>query len=373
MNVRFAGRDALREITAYRSTESSNATGDAPVVFDLSSNELALPPLPAVLAAARNGLSRIARYPDPAVRSLTEEISHHLGVAAEEVAVGPGSAGVLQQILLALCGEGDEVVYAWPGFDAYPLLVAMCGATGVQIPLTASGHHDLGAIRSRVCARTRAVILCSPHNPTGTVIDQIELRDFLGSLPDHVVTVLDEAYVEFDAGDDRGDLPDAVRAHGNTVVLRTFSKAYGLAGLRVGYAAGPQRVMTTVRKTALPFGVTHFAEQAAILSLHSRAELRRRLDAVAASRDELTSALRELGLPVLASRANFVWLPLRSASESFTRAAAAAGVKTRACPGHGVRISVGEPEAHQTLLTALARTDLGTWSRDTCPDASSAN
>ncbi|MDI5968836.1 histidinol-phosphate transaminase [Streptomyces sp. SL13] len=362
MNVRYAGRSTLRDMTAYRGSESSNAEGDPPVAFDLSSNELFLPPLPTVLSVIEEGFTRLARYPDPTARALTGEIAGHLRVEADEVAVGPGSAGVLQQILLALCGEGDDVIYAWPGFDAYPLLVAMCGASSVHIPLTASGHHDLEAIRARVSARTKVVILCSPHNPTGTMIDDARLRSFLRSLPDHVVTVLDEAYVEFDRGGDPPGRSEVIREHGNTVLLRTFSKAYGLAGLRVGYAAGSRQIIATVRKAALPFGVTHLAERAAISSLHSAAELRDRLHAVSAAREELTAGLAALGLPVLPSRANFVWLPLTCAAESLARAAAAAGVKVRACPGQGVRISVGGAAAHRLLLTALDRTDRANWS-----------
>jgi histidinol-phosphate aminotransferase len=362
VNARFAGRSTLRDVTGYRSTESSNPEGRPPVAFDLSSNELILPPLPSVLGVIEEGLPQLGRYPDPTAQALTEEIAGRLRLRADEVAVGPGSAGVLQQILLALCGAGDDVVYAWPGFDAYPLLVAICGAAGVPVPLTAAGDHDLDGICDRVGGRTRVVILCSPHNPTGTVIDRGRLRAFLHSLPDHVVAVLDEAYVEFDRGGDPPGTPEVMCEHDNTVVLRTFSKAYGLAGLRVGYAAGPRQIMATVRKTALPFGVTRIAEQAAILSLQSGAELRGRLDAVTASRQELTAGLRGLGLPVLPSRANFVWLPLASAAEAFARTAAEAGVKVRACPGHGVRISVGEAEAHQTLLTALGRTDHRHWS-----------
>ncbi|MES4887044.1 histidinol-phosphate transaminase [Streptomyces sp. NPDC096012] len=361
MNVRFTERSMLRDMTAYRSTEPSSAGKNAVIAYDLSSNELALPPLPTVLPVIEEGFARLARYPDPTARALTGEIADRVCVCPDEVAVGPGSAGVLQQILLALCGEGDEVLYAWPGFDAYPLLVAVCGAAGVRVPLTPSGGHDLDAFRDRVSARTRVVILCSPHNPTGTVIDHEQLHGFLDALPDHVVAVLDEAYVEFDQGGDPPGLPEVLRDHGNTVVLRTFSKAYGLAGLRVGYAVGPRQVMATVRKAALPFGVTHMAEQAAIRSLRSEAELRGRLAAVAAEREELTAGLRALGLPVLPSRANFVWLPLTSAAEPFVRAAATAGVKIRACPGYGVRISVGEAEAHEVLLAALGRTDRTQW------------
>ncbi|MBT2407841.1 MULTISPECIES: histidinol-phosphate transaminase [unclassified Streptomyces] len=360
-NVSFAERSTLQDMTAYRAKESANADGSSRITFDLSSNELAHPPLATVLAGIEEDLSRLGRYPDPTARDLTEEIARHLCVSTDEVAVGPGSAGVLQQILLGLCGAGDEVVYAWPGFDAYPLLVAISGATSVHVPLTASGHHDLDEIRTRVNARTKVVILCSPHNPTGTIIDQGKLHAFLHSLPDHVVTVLDEAYVEFERGGDPPGKPEVLRAHGKTVVLRTFSKAYGLAGLRVGYAAGPRQVMATVRKTAIPFGVTRLAERAAILSLRSGPELRERLAAVTAARAELTAGLRELGLPVLPSHANFVWLPLTSAAQSFAEVAAAEGVKVRASPGQGVRISVGEAEAHRILLRALGRRDRGNW------------
>ena len=359
MNVTSAERGTLRDMTAYRVMESSYTAGSPRITFDLSSNELAHPPLPTVLAGVEECLPRLGRYPDPTARELTEEIAGHLCLSPDEVAVGPGSAGALQQILLALCGEGDEVVYAWPGFDAYPLLVAVSGATSVRVPLTESGDHDLDEIRARVGARTRVVILCSPHNPTGSVIDQGKLHGFLRSLPDRVIAVVDEAYVEFERGGDPPGVPEVLRENGNTVILRTFSKAYGLAGLRVGYAAGPRQVMATVRKTAIPFGVTRLAERAAILSLRSPAQLRDRMAAVIAARTELTAGIRELGLPVLPSRGNFVWLPLTSAAESFARAAAMAGVKVRAFPGHGVRITVGEAEAHRILLTALGHRDRG--------------
>ncbi|MDT0264369.1 histidinol-phosphate transaminase [Jatrophihabitans lederbergiae] len=354
-------RSALLDVTAYRSSDAPGGGGSLELEFDLSNNELTHPPLPSVVAAIEATLSQLARYPDPTARTLTEQLAGHLSIPAENVAVGPGSAGVLQQILLALCCEGDEVVYAWPGFDAYPLLVAVCGATSLRVPLTASGEHDLDGIRLRVGPRTRVIVLCSPHNPTGTVIDTDRLQGFLRSLPEHVVTVLDEAYIEFDHCGNLPGRPAILQHHGNVVVLRTFSKAYGLAALRVGYAAGPPQVMAAVRKTALPFGVTQLAEQAAIVSLHSGAELRERMAAVAAARQQLVDGLRALQLPVLTSRANFVWVPLPSSARRFADTAASAGVKVRECPGHGVRISMGEAEAHRALLAALGRADRSQW------------
>lgn len=358
----FVERGTLRDQRAYRSADAADSVDSAGQCFDLSNNELALPPLPSVLAAIQGGLSGLDRYPDPSARALTHRVAAHLELTPDHVAVGPGSAGVLQQILLALCGEGDEVVYAWPGFDAYPLLVAISGATSVRVPLTAAGDHDLEAMLDRVGPRTRVVVLCSPHNPTGTVIDPERLACLLARLPDHVVTVLDEAYVEFQRGGDPGGQPSAVSGGcNNVVVLRTFSKAYGLAGLRVGYAAGPPELIATVRKAALPFGVTNIAEQAAIVSLNSGAELAERMAAVATARTELTVGLRALGLTVMPSQANFVWLPLTNSSEALTGTAAAGGVKLRACPGHGVRVSVGRSPAHHALLSALGRAKHTTW------------
>jgi histidinol-phosphate aminotransferase len=357
----FVERGTLRDQRVYRSADGADSVDSAGPRFDLSNNELALPPLPSVLAAIQGGLSGLDRYPDPGARALTDRVAAHLDLTPDHVAVGPGSAGVLQQILLALCGEGDEVVYAWPGFDAYPLLVAISGATSVRVPLTAAGDHDLEAMLDRVGPRTRVVVLCSPHNPTGTVIDPERLTCFLARLPDHVVTVLDEAYVEFHRGGDPGGRPPVVSGRRNVVVLRTFSKAYGLAGLRVGYAAGPPAVIATVRKAALPFGVTAIAEQAAIVSLNSGAELAERMAVVATARTELTVGLQALGLMVMPSQANFVWLPLTDSSEALTGTAAAGGVKVRACPGHGVRVSVGRSPAHHALLSALGRAKRTTW------------
>ncbi len=354
-------RSALHGVAAYRSTDSRRGEGAPECRFDLSNNELAHPPLPSVLAAVEAALPRLARYPDPAARALTEQLADHLCIPADTVAVGPGSAGVLQQLLLALCGEGDEVVYAWPGFDAYPLLVAVCGATSIRVPLTDTGEHDLDGIRARVGSRTRVVLLCSPHNPTGTVIDIGRLREFLLSLPEHVVTVLDEAYIEFDREADPPGRPAVLGNPGNVVVLRTFSKAHGLAGLRVGYAAGPQPVIAAVRKTALPFGVTSLAEQAAIVSLRSGKELRARMAEVAVARQQLFDGLRALRLPALASRANFVWVPLRASACQFSDTAVNAGVKVRAYPDHGVRVSVGRAEAHRALLAALGQADRSRW------------
>ncbi|MFJ8314016.1 MULTISPECIES: aminotransferase class I/II-fold pyridoxal phosphate-dependent enzyme [unclassified Streptomyces] len=339
----------LNRLPAYRSTDPTAQHTDG--VIDLANNELALPPLPAVAESLRHNADRVNLYPDPTARTLHHTVSRHFATDPERVVVGPGSGAVLQQFLLALCGPGDEVLHPWPGFDAYPLLVALAGARGTPIPLTAAGGHDLPAFAAMVTARTRVIILCSPHNPTGSRIPHPELREFLAALPPHVVTVLDQAYVEFDEEEDTSDL-DLMHARPQTVLLRTFSKAYGLAGLRAGYAFAAPGLAALGRRTLLPFSVTRLAERAAQISLDHPQQLISRLELVRRGRTRLYEGLCAEGLAPLRSYGNFVWLPLGAAAERFATAALRAGVRVRACPGEGVRISVGGDEAHRRVLAA---------------------
>ncbi|MEV7086865.1 aminotransferase class I/II-fold pyridoxal phosphate-dependent enzyme [Streptomyces sp. NPDC093085] len=338
----------LDKFAAYR---SDGATPDAPDILDLSNNELMLPPLPAVAESLHRSGLRVNLYPDPAARFLKANLARHFGAEPAETVVGPGSGGVLQQLLLVLAGRGDEVLYAWPGFDAYPLLVAVTGATGVPVPLTATGEHDLPELLGRVTSRTRAVILCSPHNPTGRRIPRDTLREFLAALPPRVAAIVDQAYMEFDEEEDPHDL-GLIREYPNVVLLRTFSKAYGLAGLRVGYAFASAEIALRARKTVIPFSVTHSGEQAAVTSLAQGEELARRLAHVRRLRADLHADLGAQGLTPIPSSANFVWLPLGGESDRFAEAALRAGVLVRSYSGDGVRISVGTEEAHRRVLIA---------------------
>ncbi|WP_438289711.1 aminotransferase class I/II-fold pyridoxal phosphate-dependent enzyme [Streptomyces sp. HUAS TT7] len=344
--------EELARLPAYRSADPAAKGADG--VLDLSNNELALPPLPAVVESLGHSGGRVNLYPDPTARTLLNTVARHYDVDPDEVVVGPGSGAVLQQLLLALCGHGDEVLYPWPGFDAYPFLIATAGARGTPVPLTASGEHDLAAFAAAVTSRTRMVILCSPHNPTGRRITRSDLTDLLAAFPPRVVTVLDQAYVEFDEKQEVEDL-DHRSAGPRTVLLRTFSKAYGLAGLRAGYAFAAPDVAGPARKTQLPFSVTYAAEHAAGVSLAQPRQLAERMETVRHARTALYEALRAQGLTPLPSYANFVWLPLGADAERFGAAALAAGVRVRAFPGQGVRISVGGDEAHRRVLSAARR------------------
>ncbi|MGW4239886.1 aminotransferase class I/II-fold pyridoxal phosphate-dependent enzyme [Streptomyces sp. NPDC004749] len=341
---------ATERFPAYRDDETPYAapSGD---LWDLSNNEISLPPPPQVLSVLRSESERAHLYPDPRAGLLVDALAGHFPVDRGSVLVGPGSAGVLQQLLLTLCGPGDEVVHAEPCFDAYPLLIAISAARGVPVPLTATGEHDLRAMRARVGADTRVVILCSPHNPTGTSLTPSDLHDFLVGLPPGVITILDQAYVEFDGESDPRDL-GLLHAHRDLVLLRSFSKAHGLAGLRVGYAIAPPALVARARKTAIPFSVTRGAERAAIASLRERDTLRQRMAYVRGQRDSLFKHLSDAGLAPLPSRGNFLWMPLGAGSERFAEASARAGVKVRAYPGQGVRVTVGNEAAHRALIAA---------------------
>lgn len=341
---------ATEPLPSYRDDDPSYAAFPE-VLWDLSNNEISLPPLPQVQEILRRESERAHLYPDPRARFLVNALSTHFAVDRGSILVGPGSAGVLQQLLLTLCGPGDEVLYAAPGFDAYPLLIETSAARGIPVPLTAAGDHDLDAMRAEVTPDTRVVILCSPHNPTGKSLSPSVLGEFLVGLPPGVITIIDQAYVEFDEAINPRDL-ELLHTHGDVVLLRTFSKAYGLAGLRAGYALAPPAVAARARKTAIPFSITRGAEQTAIASLREQDALRQRTAHIREQREHLFQLLSAAGLAPLPSRGNFIWIPLGPRSAYFTEESARAGVKVREFPGQGVRVTVGSESAHRLLMSA---------------------
>jgi histidinol-phosphate aminotransferase len=342
-------RFALQAVPAYK-------PGKPPVPrpgltsYKISSNENPYPPLPSVLATATEWAGRMNRYPDMFVTALTERVSEWLEVPVEDVVVGPGSVGVLVQLINAMCDEDDEVVYAWRSFEAYPIVVALAGAHSVQVPLDAEARHDLDAMAAAVTARTKVVLVCSPNNPTGPSVRAAELEEFLGKVPRRVLVVIDEAYLEFVRDEDQIDGIDFYRRHPNVMVLRTFSKAYGLAGLRVGYGVAHDPVSAGLRKCALPFGVTEIAQRCAIASLAAADELAERVAAIVDERARVVAALAEQGWKAPDTQANFVWLPLGEDTEAFTAAAAEAGLSVRPFAGEGARCSIDVPEANDQLL-----------------------
>ena len=318
--------------------------------YKISSNENPYPPLPSVLQVVQDALLTMNRYPDMGTVALREAIAKHFDVQADEVATGTGSVGLLGTLLQITCEAGDEVVYAWRSFEAYPIVVGLSGATGVQVPLDDESRHDLSAMADAITDRTRLVIVCSPNNPTGPAVRAAELDAFLDRVPSDVLVVLDEAYLEFNRDPEAATALAVWRSRPNVAVLRTFSKAYGLAGLRVGYCIAHEQVASALRTAAVPFGVSHVAQQAAIASLAAYDELDERVQALVAERDRMLIGLRDLGYAVPDTQANFVWLPLGDKTLDFAAAAEAAGVVVRPFAGDGVRCSIGEVEATDRLL-----------------------
>jgi histidinol-phosphate aminotransferase len=321
--------------------------------FKLSSNESPFGPLPSVLKIITEAAAGVNRYPDNGAVELTEAIADHFGVPASHLAVGCGSVGVAQQLLEAVSEPGAEVIYAWRSFEAYPYLSDLAGATSVRVPLREE-THDLAAMADAVTERTRLIFVCNPNNPTGTVVRRAELEDFLGRVPQDCLVVLDEAYAEYvrDA-----DVPDGItlyRDRPNVAVLRTFSKAYGLAGLRVGFLVGHEVVAAAVRKTMLTFSVNALAQAAAVASLEAEPELLERVQTVVKERDRVRDELLGLGWTVPPTEANFVWLRLGSDTAEFAAACDREGVSIRPFGAEGARVSIGDHEANDAFL-AIAR------------------
>jgi histidinol-phosphate aminotransferase len=318
--------------------------------YKLSSNENPNDPLPGVLEAAAQAAAHMNRYPDMGCTALYAALADKLDVPTTDLAAGTGSVAVLYHLLQAFCESGDEVVYAWRSFEAYPIAVSVTGATSVQVPLTDDARHDLDAMAAAITDRTKVVIVCTPNNPTGPSVGRAELTAFLDKVPPHVLVVVDEAYREFVRSEDPVDAVELYRERANVVAMRTFAKAYGLAGFRVGYVVAREPVAAAVRACALPFGVSSVAQAAAVASLEREAELLERVEQIVAERERVVAALREQGWEVPDAQGNFVWLPLGGRTGDFAAAAEQAGIMVRPFAGEGVRVSIGEPAGNDVFL-----------------------
>jgi histidinol-phosphate aminotransferase len=326
-----------------------------PGSIKLASNETVFGPLPSVRTAIERATDSVNRYPDSACVQLKAELAKHLSsansadVAPEQVAVGCGSVSLCQQLIQITASAGDEVIFGWRSFELYPPQVQVAGATAIKVPLT-DHTFDLYAMLAAVTDRTRLIFVCNPNNPTSTVVDPDALARFVEAVPSHIVIAIDEAYAEYIRD---GMLPDSLelaRARSNVVVLRTFSKAYGLAGLRVGYAVGHPELITALDKVFVPFSVTGISQAAAIASLNAADELLARTDAVVAERSRVGAALRDAGFSLPPTQANFVWLPLGPRTADFVARAADARIVVRPYGTDGVRVTVGAPEENDALL-----------------------
>jgi histidinol-phosphate aminotransferase len=345
MTVRL--RPVLKSLPAY--VPGRNLPG----AIKLASNEITYPPLPYVLERIMATASTANRYPDNSCAELTAALASKFEVPPEHIAIGCGSVSLCQQLVLATAAEGDEVIFGWRSFEAYPIITAMSGAVPVMIPLK-DQTFDLPAMAAAITSRTRLIFVCNPNNPTGTAVRGDALVEFLDGVPAEILVVLDEAYREFVTAKSVVDGTTLLARYPNLIVLRTFSKAYGLAGLRVGYGiAADPAVATAVRQTGLPFSVNQVAQAAAAASLEPEAEqqLIQRVAEVTAERTRVTAELRSVGYSLPDSEANFVWLadvdPI-----AFGTGCEQRGVIVRVFAGSGVRVTIGAPAENDTFLKA---------------------
>jgi histidinol-phosphate aminotransferase len=353
VSLEFA--DRVRRIPSYPVAQTYSFSGE---LAKLASNETPFGPHAAVLEAIEAQVRTLNRYPDPEKAQLRRAIADRLGVTAGRVAVGNGSCELLFAAADALLEPGAEVVYAWPSFSVYPQLAAQSGARAIEVPLDAEHRHDLDAMAREVNVATRLVLVCNPNNPTGTALPVAAVDEFVGSLPRNVAVVLDEAYVEFSTLQDPDESLDLLKRHSNLIILRTFSKVYGLAGLRVGYALGSEDFRLAVDRVRQPFSVSTLAQAGAAEALRHVDELERRVERTVIERLHVESELEERGVEVADSEANFSWVGLGSHDEdAVMQALAEQGVIVRGGKALGaegfIRVTYGTREDNNRFLAAL--------------------
>jgi histidinol-phosphate aminotransferase len=324
-----------------------------PGAIKLASNEVPYGPLPGVLDAVTASITGAHRYPDPGATALRTALSDRLGVGADRIATGCGSVALTEHLFRVTCLPGDEAIYAWRSFEAYPIIAATTAATSIRVPNTAEHAHDLPAMAAAITDQTRLVIVCNPNNPTGTASRKAELDAFLDAVPPTVLVALDEAYREFVTDP---DVPDGFAVYGdrpNVVVLRTLSKAWGLAGLRVGYLIGSPEVAAAVRKVVTPFSTSATAQAAALAALQASDEMQRRVDLITAERERVVTAVRKVYPDVPDTQSNFFWLPLGDAATDFAQKCEESGVIVRSFAGDGVRVTIGSHGENDAFLDCV--------------------
>jgi len=329
----------------------SRAAGLAQVRWRASSNESTVPPSPRVQEAIAAAAKYAHLYPSLQGDELINDLSLRLRIAPDQIVVGGGSLAVLQHTLAAYTGSGTEVVHAWRSYEAYPILIGVVGATSVPVALDATHTHDVDAMLAGVSDATRAIIICNPNNPTGTELPRTEIERIVTSVPDNVLVLLDEAYQEFATANVDG--LRFVREHPNVAVFRTFSKAYGLAGLRAGYMVANPEIAENVRCAAPPFGLSLLAEAGARAAWADTDHTAHIVTVVRDGRGYLRDQLARRGLPTPVSGANFVWLPVGERAIELQNACVAQKVSVRAFAGEGVRVTVGDRDAEDAVLAAV--------------------
>ena len=354
MSIEFTER--VEAIPVYPAARSYGFEGQ---VTKLASNETPFSPHPAVLEAVRGAMSGLNRYPDPTAAVLRRGLAERHSVPQAKVAVGNGSCEILLAAAQAMLEPGAEIVYGWPSFSMYPHLAAMTGARALAVPLDADGRHDLEALAREVTVATRIVLVCNPNNPTATALAVEEIDAFVAGLPRHVLVIVDEAYVEFSVLQDPDESLALLERHPNVVLLRTFSKVYGLCGLRAGYALGPESFRLAVDRVRQPFSVNALAQAAAAEALRHQDELERRVERTVIERLHVQDELADRGLAVSESQANFSWVALGEDHDEaeIYEALARRGVLVRegtalGAPGH-LRVTYGTRAENDRFLAAL--------------------
>jgi histidinol-phosphate aminotransferase len=355
MALEFAQK--VRRIPVYPAADGYASEGP---VAKLASNESPYPPIPAVMDAVTKVLGGLNRYPDPTNAALRRRLSERHGVPANRIAIGNGSCDVLLAAGDALLEPGAEIVYAWPSFSVYPHLAAASGARAIEVALDAEHRHDLEAMRREITVATRLVVVCNPNNPTSTALPLDEIAAFVADVPRHVAVILDEAYVEFSLLQDPAESVRLLERHPNLVLLRTFSKVYGLCGLRVGYAlCGSESFRTAVDQVRQPFFCNAAAQAAALEALNHDEEVTRRVERNLAERIGLEDGLRALGIEPAQSQANFVWFDLGEdrVEAEVMQGLAQRGVLVRAGTSLGregaLRVTVGTQAENERFLESL--------------------
>jgi histidinol-phosphate aminotransferase len=359
MSVTFAQK--LARMPHYEAGMHETAAREAfgaDEIVKLASNESPWGPHPAVVDAVATAARRLNRYPDQHARLLRRRIADRFDTDPARVAVGNGSCEILLAAAEALCEPGAEILFAWPSFSIYPHLAALSGARDIRVPLGDGYVHDLDAMLAEVTAATQLVLICNPNNPTGTHLPAARIAGFMARLPDHVTAILDEAYIEFQVNDDPDATVDLLADFPNLVVVRTFSKVYGLAGLRCGYALCSAKFRAAVDAVRQPFSVNELSQVAGTEAMRHQDDVAERVERTIVERVFVEEGVRELGLEPADSQANFSWIPLGERDEAEVIAAlGAAGVVVRGGeglggPGH-IRVTYGTRDENARFLAAL--------------------
>ena len=348
-------RPSVTALAAYRpgkaASQAEQEHGIAHAI-KLASNENPYEPAPSVVAAIQAAAGGVNRYSDHRAAELRSRLAEWLGVSADQIAVGCGSVGLLQQLCLTYLDPGDEVVYPWPSFEAYPINVKMMAAVPVTTPLV-DHVFDLDAVVAAVTPRTKLVMLATPNNPTGTAVSTTEIGSVLERIPDDVVVLVDEAYREFSDPALGDPITDLLPVHRNVVVSRTFSKAYGLAGLRTGYVVADVEIILELDKVLLAFASNMLAQVAGVAVLDALDEIQPRIDLLLSERERVVGSLARMGWDLPDTKANFVYIPMGERSNEIHLALETAGVVTRPFPGDGIRVTIGSPEENDRFLATL--------------------